>query len=110
MNGDARLVGDPVKPDQIDGIALKSVRPNQIDAMVVDAKIGGVGDGARTPAQAAEEPVESWRRLSLLFFKGRADNGGKIPDVLCDQKIMLHKAFDAALRRPLGVTQSLGYW
>ena len=58
MDGEARAVGDPIEADQIDRIALERVGVDDVDAVVVDLEVGGVGDRARAAAQAAEEAVE----------------------------------------------------
>ena len=97
MDRQVRAVGDPEQADQIDRIALEDVGADDVDAIVLDLEILGVGDRARPAAQAPDEPVEHRRRLGLPLLERGADDRGQIADVLGDQEIVLHEALDVGL-------------
>ena len=108
MDGQAGPVGDPIEPDQIDGVALERVASDRVDAIVVDAKIRGVRHRARPAAQAAEEAIEPLRRLGLALLHRRADDRGQVADILRHQEIVFHEALDVVLPGARGVAQPFG--
>ena len=63
MNRQVRSVGDPEQPDEVHRIALEGVVADDVDAIIVDLEILGVGDHAGTPAQAPDEAAERGRRF-----------------------------------------------
>lgn len=53
--------------------------------------------GAAMPhagAQPCHHAAEHGDRLGLLIFQLRAQDRGQVPDVLGDQEVVLHEAFD----------------
>ena len=108
MDRQARPVGDPIEADEVDGIALERVVADHVDAVVLDLEIDGVGDGARPAAQAAEEAVERLGRLGVTLLERGADDRGEIADVLGDEEIVLHEAFDVGLAGARGVAEPFG--
>ncbi len=93
---------------RLTGSRSKASRSATVDAIVVDAEVGRVGDGLRAPAQAAEQPVEPLRGLGLPLLQRRADDRGEIADVLGDQEIVLHEALDGALAGARAIAEPLG--
>ena len=90
------LLREPENPDQIDRVMLEDVGRGEIDAVVVDDEIVAVGHpppvGARP--QPRHHAAQHRRRLGLLVFQLGAQDRGEIADVLGDQEVVLHEAFD----------------
>ena len=96
MEGEVVLLRQPEDPDQIDRIVLEDVGRGEIDAVVVDDEVVAVGHppplGARP--QPRHHPAQHRRGLGLLVFQLGAQDRGEIADVLGDQEVVLHEAFD----------------
>ena len=97
VDGQVRTVGDPEEADQIDRIALEGVAADDVDPIVLDLEVRGVGDGARAAPQAPDEPVEHRGRLRLTLLERGADDRRQVADVLRDQEIVLHETLDVGL-------------
>ena len=108
VDGEARTVGDPVETDKVDRIALERLGVEDVDAVVIDLEVDGVVEGARAAAQPAEEAVEGLGRLGVPLLQRRADDRGQVADVLGDQKVVLHEAFDVCLAGARRVAEALG--
>ncbi len=96
VKGKVVLLREAKKSDQIDRVVLEHVGGGEIDAVVVDDKI--VAAGHSPPVHARPQPrhhaAQHRRRLGLLVFQFGAQDRGEVADVLGDQKIVLHEAFD----------------
>ena len=108
MDRQARAVGGPIETDEVDRIALERVGADDVDAVVIDLEIDRVGERPRPPPQPAEEAVERLGRLGLPLFERGADDRGEVADVLGDEEIVLHEAFDVGLAGARGVAEPLG--
>ena len=75
---------------------------------LLDLEIDGVGDGARPAAQSAEKAIERLGRLGVPFLERGADDRREIADVLGDEEIVLHEAFDVGLAGARGVAEPFG--
>ena len=86
---------------------LEDVRCGEIDAVVVDNEIVALGHpplfyaGAKPRHHAAQHR----RGLGLLVFQLRAQDRGEIADVLGDQEVVLHEAFDVLHAGMRGVAE-----
>ena len=96
VEGEIVLLRQPEDPDQVDRVVLEDVGRGEIDAVVVDDEIVAVGHppplGARP--QPRHHAAQHRRRLGLLVFQLGAQDRGEIADVLGDQEVVLHEAFD----------------
>ena len=90
------LLRESENPDQIDRVVPEDVRRGQVNAVVVNDEIVAVGHPPPVQArsQARHHAAQDRRRLGLLIFQFGAQDRGEIADVLGDQEIMLHEAFD----------------
>ncbi len=96
-----RAFRDPEEPDQVDRVALENIGAEDVDAVRFDLEVLGVRDGARPAApQPSDEPVEHRRGLRLALLERGADDRRQVADVLGDQEIVLHEAFDVGLAGP----------
>ena len=77
-------------------VVPEDVGRREIDAVVVDDEV--VALGHPPPHRARPEPrhhaTQYRHRLGLLVFELGAQDRGKVADLLCDQEVMLHEAFD----------------
>ena len=110
VKGEIVLLGQPENPDQIDRVVLEDIRRRQVDAVVVDNKIVAVGHPTLFGAwpQARHHAAQHRRRLGLLVFQLGAQDRGEIADVLGDQEIVLHEAFDILHAGMRGISQPHG--
>ena len=88
-------VGDPEQPDEIDRIVLEDRRPRDRDAAALDARNRRRRCGLRAGRNRPTKRSSIGMRLGLALFQGGADDRGEIADILGDEEIMLHEAFDA---------------
>ena len=92
--------------DQIDRVALEHVFVGDIDAVVVDDEILGLGQRAPRPRpELGHHPAQHRHGLGLIVLELGAEDGGEIADVLGDQEVVLHEALDVAQARMLGVAE-----
>ena len=93
--------------DQIDRIALEDIGADEVDAVVVDDEIVGLGERAAAPrrAQPRDHAAQYRRRFGLQFLQTRAEEGGEIADMLGGEEVMLHEALDILQSGMLGVTE-----
>ena len=109
MDRQIRTVRNPEDADEIDRVALERVRPDDVDAIIVDLEILGFGDDARPASpQPADQAVEHGRRLGLALLERRADDRRQVADVLRHQEIVLHEALDVGLAGAGGVAKFTG--
>ena len=104
VKGEIVFLGEPENPDQVDRVVLEDIGRRQVDAVVVDNKIVAVGHPPpfRVRPEARHHAAEHGRGLGLLVFQLGAQDRGEIADILGDQEIVLHEAFDilhAGMRR-----------
>src|SRR6185437_1249781 len=93
MDSEAAAVGEPEETDEVDGIIGEEFRSGNADAPVLKRESGTLHQ-LFVVAQMRRETVENRSGLCLHFFERGADDGGEVADIFCDQKIMLHEAFD----------------
>ena len=107
MNGERIFVGQPVEFDQIDRVFFKNIGPCNGDTVCFYGKIICAGQFVAA-AEMSDQPVEHGPGLGLFFFHRGADNIGQVSHILGDEKIMLHKAFDAGQARMGFIAQLFG--
>ena len=107
MDREIVLLRQMEQPDQVDRIALEDIGPGDVDAVVVDDEIVGLGQLllAARRAQPGDDAAQHRRRFRLTFLEAGAENGGEIADVLGDEEVVLHEALDVAQTRMLGVAE-----
>ena len=105
---EAVLVGEPEQPQQIDRVALEHHVVGDVDAVIVDDEIAGAGKLALAPRKPEEQAVEARHFLGLLLFECRAEDAGQVADILGDQEIVLHEAFDRRQAGMAGVAEPFG--
>ena len=90
------LLREPEDPDQIDRVVLEDVGRGEVDAVVVDDEIIAVGHPppVQVRPQPRHHPAQHRRGLRLLVFQLGAQDRGEVADVLGDQEVVLHEAFD----------------
>jgi hypothetical protein len=100
------LLGEPEHADDVHRIAAEDLGIGDVDAVVVDDEIVGLGQRA-APArlELRHHAAEHRRALGLPVLQRRAQDGGEVADVLCGQEVMLHEALDFAHARTLGVAE-----
>ena len=96
VEGEVVLLRQPEDPDQVDGIVLEHVGRCEIDAVVVDDEIVAVRQPPplRVRPQPRHHAAQHRRRLGLLVFQLGAQDRGEVADILGDQEVVLHEAFD----------------
>ena len=96
MEGEVVLLRQPEDPDQVDRVVLEHVGRGEIDAVVVDDEIVAVGHPppVRARPQPRHHPAQHRRGLGLLVLQLGAQDRGEVADVLGDQEVVLHEAFD----------------
>ena len=99
-------VGDVEKPDDVDRIALEDVRIGQRDAAAVLDEIHGSRDLVDALGEARDDVLQPRRLLGLLVFERGAEDAGQIADILGDEEIVLHEAFDGRQARPRVVAEA----
>ncbi len=55
--------------------------------------------------QMRDQPAQHRGGLGLPVFEAGAENGGEVADILGDQEIVLHEAFDVAQAGMAGVVE-----
>ena len=107
VKGEIVLLCQPKNPDQVDRILLEHVGCGEIDTVVVDDEIVAVGYPAAVVGrpQPRHHPAQHRRRLGLLVFQLGAQDRGEVADVLGDQEIVLHEAFDILHAGMRGITE-----
>ena len=55
---------------------------------------------------SADEPAPAFRLLDLISFEFCRQDAGKIADIFCYEKIVLHEALDAELSGPVAVAHA----
>ena len=107
VKGEIVLLREAEDPDQVDRVVLEDIGRGEIDAVVVDDEIVAVGHPP--PVHARPQPrhhaAQHRRRLGLLIFQLGAQDRGEIADVLGDQEIVLHEAFDILHAGMRGVSE-----
>ncbi len=107
MEGEVVLLRQLEDPDQIDRVVLEDVRRGEVDAVVVDDEVVAVGHppplGARP--QPRHHAAQDRRGLGLFLFQLGAQDRGQIADVLGDQEVVLHEAFDILQTGMRGVAE-----
>ena len=107
MEREIVLLREPEDPDQIDRILPEDIGRGEVDAVIVDDEVVAVGHpppvGARP--QPRHHPREHRRRLGLLIFQLGAQDRGEVTDLLGDQEIVLHEAFDILHARMGGISE-----
>ena len=97
------------KADEVHRIALEHILVGDVQPVVVDAEVGALAQlPALLPVQRAQEPAESGRCLELLHLQRRAQDRRQIADVLGDEKVVLHEAFDGDQAAAVVVTELRG--
>ena len=96
MEREIVFLREPEDPDQVDRVVLEDIGRGEIDAVVVDDEIVAVGHPppVRARPQPRHHAAQHRRRLGLLVFQLGAQDRGEIADVLGDQEVVLHEAFD----------------
>ena len=107
MDGEIVLLRQIEQPDQVDRVAPKDIGAGDVDAVVVDDEIVGVGQLFRAArrAQPRDHAAEHRRRLGLAFLEPGAQDGGEIADVLGGEEVVLHEALDVLQAGMLGVAE-----
>jgi hypothetical protein len=96
VEGKVVLLRQLEDPDQIDRVVLEDVGRSEVDAVVVDDEVVAVGHPSPLDAwpQPRHHAAQDRRRLGLLVFQLGAQDRGQIADVLGNQEVVLHEAFD----------------
>ena len=108
MDREIVLLRQIEQPDQIDRIAFENVRARQLDAVILDDEVIGLGRacaGAAGRPQPGDDAAQNRRGLGLKFFEIGAQEGGEIADMLGGQEVVLHEAFDVLQAGMLGVAE-----
>ena len=93
-------------PDQVDRIALEDVGLGEANAVLVDDKIIAFGKlAALHGPQPRHHTAQDRHALGVAIFQFGAQNRREIADVLGDQEVVLHEAFDVLQSGMLGVTE-----
>jgi hypothetical protein len=94
------LLRDVKQAQQPDRVFLEKIlRGNRQAAAIEDER----GDAA--PPASPAQPRQS--RLFLIDLEDRAEDPGQVADILRNQEIVLHEAFDAAAAGMVGVAHTL---
>jgi hypothetical protein len=100
-------VRDMEEPDQVDGIALEDVGVGIRDAAAILDEFQRTGDLAGAPRHAGDHARQARRLLGLLFFQSRTKDTRQVADILGDEEIVLHEAFDRRQARMVVIVERL---
>ncbi len=107
MKFQPELVGKVEDADDIDRIAFEHICIGNVDAMVFGNEIIASGKLAFAAREGEEDAVEARHMLCLFLFQRRTENARQITDVLGDEEVVLHEAFDIVLARMGRIAQTL---
>ena len=111
MDRQVRAVCDPEDAQEIDRVTLEHVLPDDVDSVVLDPKVPGVGDDARPPTpESPEETVEDRSRLGLPLLERRGNDRRQVADVLRHEEIVLHETLDVGLSGAGRIAELAGDW
>ncbi len=107
MDGEIVLLRQVEQTDQVDRVAGEDFWPGDVDAVVVDDEIVGLGQPLRTArgTKSRDDAAQNRRRHRLALLEAGAQDGGEIADMLGGEEVVLHEALDVAQARMLGVAE-----
>ena len=107
MDGEIVLLRQIKQPDQVDRVAGEDLWPGDIDAVVVDDEIVGLGQPLRPACgtKSRDDTAQNRRRHCLALLEAGAQDGGEIADMLGGEEVVLHEALDVAQAGMLGVAE-----
>jgi hypothetical protein len=109
MNGRVQLGSQPEQPDEIDRRVVEDIVVDRVDAAGIEAELRMVPDAAaKASGQAAQQAAQRRRLLHLAGFQHGAEDAREVADILGDEEIVLHEAFDVLEPAVRCVAEPLG--